>query len=44
MMLGGGPKRYLVVLQNLAEARATGGLVGAFALIEADGGTQIREL
>ncbi|MBI4729428.1 MAG: DUF4012 domain-containing protein [Acidobacteria bacterium] len=37
-MLAGAPKRYLVVLQNPAEARATGGLVGAFALIETDRG------
>lgn len=30
-----GPRRYLVVLQNLAEARATGGLPGGFLVIEA---------
>lgn len=34
-----GPRTYLVVFQNLAEVRATGGLFGAYAVIRADGGT-----
>lgn len=33
-----GPRRYLVVVQNLGEARATGGLVGGFLLIRAEEG------
>ncbi|MDM4718823.1 DUF4012 domain-containing protein [Micromonospora sp. WMMA1363] len=33
-----GPRRYLVVSQNPAELRATGGLIGAYALLEADDG------
>jgi hypothetical protein len=38
-MLGGqGRRRYLVVFQNNAEARATGGLVGAFAVVTAHRG------
>ncbi|MCU1596080.1 MAG: beta-glucan endohydrolase [Frankiales bacterium] len=38
-MLGeSGPRTYYVAVQNNAEARATGGLVGAFALIKADRG------
>jgi hypothetical protein len=38
-MLGGnGPKRYFLAFQNEAEARGTGGLPGAFAIIEADHG------
>ncbi|MCW2543178.1 MAG: arsenical pump rane protein, partial [Frankiales bacterium] len=38
-MLGrGGARHYLVAVQNDAEARATGGLVGAFAIISADHG------
>ena len=38
-MLGAaGVRRYLVVLQNNAEARGTGGLVGAFAVIEVANG------
>jgi hypothetical protein len=32
------PRRYLVVFQNNAEARGTGGLVGAFAVIQATKG------
>jgi hypothetical protein len=32
------PRRYLVVAQNPAEARGTGGLVGGFVLLEADNG------
>ncbi|MCW2526482.1 MAG: hypothetical protein JWM76_1342 [Pseudonocardiales bacterium] len=35
------PKRYFVSLQNSAEARGTGGLPGAFAIVTADHG-QIR--
>jgi hypothetical protein len=34
----GGPRTYLLVSQNLAELRATGGIWGAFAVIRADGG------
>ena len=38
-MLGqDGARRYFVAVQNPAEARATGGLVGAFALVTANGG------
>jgi hypothetical protein len=38
-MLGGdGTRTYLVVFQNLAEARSLGGIGGAFAVVEADGG------
>ena len=38
-MLGGDtPRRYLVVFQNNAEARATGGLVGAFGVLQATKG------
>ncbi len=38
-MLGAdGPRTYLVVFQNLAEVRATGGIFGAFAVITADHG------
>ena len=38
-MLGqGGRRHYFVAVQNNAEARATGGLVGAFALVTADHG------
>ena len=38
-MLGqGGPKRYFLAFQNEAEARGTGGLPGAFAIIEANHG------
>ncbi|MET8361408.1 DUF4012 domain-containing protein [Micromonospora sp. NPDC005171] len=33
-----GPRRYLLVSQNLAELRATGGMLGAYAMIEADNG------
>lgn len=32
------PRTYLMVFQNLAEPRATGGIFGSFALIEADHG------
>jgi hypothetical protein len=38
-MLGaGGPRTYLVVFQNLAELRATGGMFGAHMVISADRG------
>jgi hypothetical protein len=38
-MLGlAGPRTYLVLLQNLAESRATGGMPGAFMVIRADHG------
>jgi hypothetical protein len=38
-MLGAdGPRTYLVLFQNLAEVRATGGVAGAFAVIRADRG------
>ena len=38
-MLGStGPKRYFVAFQNEAEARGTGGLPGAFAIVEANRG------
>ncbi len=38
-MLGGsGVRRYFVAIQNNAEARATGGLIGAFAIFRADRG------
>lgn len=38
-MLGAdGPRRYLLVAQNPAELRATGGLIGSVALITADHG------
>ncbi|OKI81605.1 hypothetical protein A6A27_16030 [Micromonospora sp. CB01531] len=33
-----GPRRYLLVSQNPAELRATGGMFGAYAVISADGG------
>lgn len=38
-----GPRRYYVAVQNNAEARATGGLVGAFALLRADRGALVLE-
>jgi hypothetical protein len=39
-MLGAeGPRNYLVLIQNNAELRATGGIPGAFAVISADNGT-----
>lgn len=38
-MLGAnGVRRYLVVFQNLAEPRATGGIFGSYALLEVDNG------
>jgi hypothetical protein len=33
------PKRYLISFQNSAEARGTGGILGAYALIELDKGS-----
>jgi len=33
-----GPRRYFLAFQNLAEARGTGGLPGAFAVLRADRG------
>ncbi|QGN49046.1 DUF4012 domain-containing protein [Micromonospora sp. WMMC415] len=33
-----GPRSYLLVSQNPAELRATGGLIGAYALLHAEGG------
>ncbi|WP_233512665.1 DUF4012 domain-containing protein [Micromonospora deserti] len=33
-----GPRRYLLVFQNPAELRATGGMVGAYAVIHAEDG------
>lgn len=38
-MLGrDGPRRYLLVVQNNAEARATGGLIGAYGILRVVGG------
>lgn len=38
-MLGAnGPRRYFMAIQNDAEARGTGGLPGAFAIVQADHG------
>jgi hypothetical protein len=34
----GGPRTYLVLLQNLAEVRATGGMPGAFLVLRVDRG------
>lgn len=43
-MLGrDGPRTYFVGFQNPAEARGTGGLLGAFALVHADGGRIVLE-
>lgn len=40
-----GPQRYLLVFQNPAELRATGGLVGGFAVIEAaQGRLRLRDV
>src|SRR3954451_22668087 len=38
-----GPRRYLVMFQNPAEARGTGGLAGSFTVIRADKGGLSRE-
>ncbi|AEH08657.1 MULTISPECIES: DUF4012 domain-containing protein [Protofrankia] len=35
MMGADGPRRYLLVVQNPAESRATGGIIGAFGLLTA---------
>ncbi|GAA3231993.1 DUF4012 domain-containing protein [Dactylosporangium siamense] len=38
-MLGAaGPRTYLVLFQNLAEVRATGGMMGAYVVLQADKG------
>lgn len=38
-MLGAdGPRRYVAVFENTAEARGTGGLPGAFAVLRAERG------
>ena len=38
-MLGaGGPRRYFLAVQNNAEVRGTGGLIGAYAVLGVDGG------
>jgi hypothetical protein len=38
-------RRYLVVIQNPAEARGTGGLIGAYGILEAsDGQVALREI
>jgi len=38
-MLGGdGPRRYFLALENTAEARGTGGIIGTYGIIEADAG------
>jgi protein-tyrosine-phosphatase len=43
-MLGGrGERRYLVVFQNNAEARATGGLLGAYAIVSVRDGRMAVE-
>jgi hypothetical protein len=38
-----GPRTYLLAFQNLAEARPTGGIVGAWGLVTADRGTLVLE-
>jgi hypothetical protein len=39
-----GPRRYLMLFQNLAEVRATGGMPGAFIVVEThDGAVQLIE-
>ncbi|GAA1571778.1 hypothetical protein GCM10009827_112180 [Dactylosporangium maewongense] len=38
MLGGGGERRYLVLFQNLAEVRATGGMPGAWAVVAARDG------
>ncbi len=43
-MLGeNGPRRYLVMFQNPAEARGTGGLAGSFTVMRAENGDLHRE-
>ncbi len=39
MMGADGPRTYLVLIQNSAEIRATGGISGAYALIRTDNGS-----
>lgn len=39
MMGADGPRTYLVLIQNSAEIRATGGISGAFALLRTDDGS-----
>jgi len=36
---GDGPRRYLLVVQNPAENRGTGGLIGSYGILTADDGT-----
>lgn len=38
-----GPRTYLLAFQNLAESRPTGGIVGAWGLVRADGGRLVLE-
>lgn len=38
-----GPKRYFIALQNNAESRSTGGLIGAYALLRLDRGALTLE-
>jgi hypothetical protein len=38
MLGGGGERTYLLAVQNPAEARGTGGLLGVYGLLTADGG------
>jgi len=43
-MLGAnGPRRYFLAVQNNAETRGTGGLIGAYAVLRADAGRISRE-
>ena len=35
---GNGPRRYLLVVQNNAESRGTGGFIGSYAIITAENG------
>ncbi len=43
-MLGAdGPRRYFLAVQNNAEVRGTGGLVGAYAVLRAEDGVLTRE-
>jgi hypothetical protein len=37
-LLGGSPKRFFLAVQNNAESRASGGIVGAYGILRADGG------
>ena len=38
------PLKYLVAIQNSAEARGTGGILGAYAIVEFYKGTLVKEL